>query len=61
VDNKINIIDTNNIITHIIGINFNSLYPSSYSSKPHPFNSYTDGIMYMPGSVKQVIKNQQET
>jgi hypothetical protein len=26
VDNKVNIIDTNNIITHIIGIDFNSLY-----------------------------------
>jgi hypothetical protein len=59
-DNKINIIDTKNIITHIVGIDFNSLYPSSYSSKPHPFNPYTDGIMYMPGRDKQVIKNPEE-
>jgi hypothetical protein len=49
VDNKVNIIDTNNIITQIIGIDFNSLYPSSYSSLLHPFNPYTDGTMYMPG------------
>jgi hypothetical protein len=39
-NDKVNIIDTNNIITHIIGIDFNSLYPSSYSSKHNPFNPY---------------------
>jgi hypothetical protein len=38
IDYKVYIIDTNNIITHIIGIDFNSLYPSSYSSKHHSFN-----------------------
>jgi hypothetical protein len=53
------IIDTNNIITHIIGIDFNSLYPYSYSSKHHPFNPYTNGIMYMP-PLKKVIKNEEE-
>jgi hypothetical protein len=60
VDNKVYIIDTNNIITHIIGIDFNNLYPSSYSSLPHPFNPYTNGIMYMTGPLKRVIKNQEE-
>jgi hypothetical protein len=35
-NDKVNIIDTNSIITHIIGIDFNSLYPSSYSSKHYP-------------------------
>jgi hypothetical protein len=60
IDDKVHIIDTNNIITHIIGIDFNSLYPSSYSSLPHPFNSYTDGIMYIPGPLKRVIKNEEE-
>jgi hypothetical protein len=59
-DNKVHIIDTNNIITHIIGIDFNSLYPSSYSSLPHPFNPYTDGIMYMPGPLKSKITDQNE-
>jgi hypothetical protein len=59
-DDKVHILDTNNIITHIIGIDFNSLYTSSYSSLPHPFNPYTDGIMYMPGPLKQVIKNEEE-
>jgi hypothetical protein len=56
VDNKINIIDTKNKITHIIRIDFSSLYPSSYSSIPHPFNPYTDGIMYMPGRLKKLSK-----
>jgi hypothetical protein len=51
-DDKVHIIDTNNIITHIIGIDFNSLYPSSYSSLPHPFNPYTNGIIYMPGPLR---------
>jgi hypothetical protein len=59
-DDKVNIIDTNNIITHIVGIDFNSLYWSSFSSLPHPFNPYTDGIMYMPGPLKRVIKNEEE-
>jgi hypothetical protein len=55
-DNKVNIIDTKNIIIHIIGIDFNSLYSSSYSGKFHPFIPYTDGIMYMPGRVKKLLK-----
>jgi hypothetical protein len=59
-NDKVNTIDTNNIITHIIGIDFISLYPSSYSSKHHPFNPYTDGIMNMPGPLKKVIKNKEE-
>jgi hypothetical protein len=59
-DDKLHIIDTHNIITHIIGIDFNSLYPSSYSSIPHPFNPYTDGIIYMPDPLKGVIKNEEE-
>jgi hypothetical protein len=56
VDNKINIIETKNKITHIIGIDFNSLYPSSYFSIHHPFNPYTDSIMYVPGGLKKLSK-----
>jgi hypothetical protein len=58
-DDKVHIIDINSIITHIIGIDFNTLYPSSYSSLPHPSNPYTDRIMYMPGPLKRVIKNEE--
>ena len=32
--------DTPNIVSHVIGIDFNSLYPSSFSSNHHPFNRY---------------------
>jgi hypothetical protein len=32
IDGKIKIIDTNNIVSHCIGIDFNNLYPSSFSS-----------------------------
>jgi hypothetical protein len=59
-DDKVHIIDTNNIITHIIGIDFNNLYLSYYSSLPHPFNLYTNGIMFIPGTLKKVIKNEEE-
>jgi hypothetical protein len=31
-----------NIISNIIGVDFNSLYPSAYSSIKHPCNLYTD-------------------
>jgi hypothetical protein len=59
-DDKVHIIDTNNIITLITGIDFNSLYPSFYSSLPHPFNQYTDGIMYVPVPLKKIIRDQEE-
>jgi hypothetical protein len=34
-EKKCKIIDTNNIVSHCIGIDFNSLYPSSFSSARH--------------------------
>jgi hypothetical protein len=40
------------IRSHVIGVDFNSLYPSSYSSIKHPSNPYTDNITYMPGPLK---------
>ena len=42
---------TKHIMTHVCGVDFNSLYPSSYSSEPNNNNPYTDHIMYMPGSI----------
>ncbi len=41
--------DNENVMTHVVGVDFNSLYPSASSSEPHPFNKYHDHIMYMPG------------
>ncbi len=42
-------IETENIMTHICGIDFNSLYPSSFASVKNPNIPYTGGVMYMPG------------
>jgi hypothetical protein len=41
--------DTNNIMTHITGCDFSSLYPSVFSSNIHPFIPYMGHKMYMPG------------
>ena len=50
INNRIISYDTQNIISHIAGIDFNSLYPSSFCSVKHDFNRYHSGIMYMQGS-----------
>jgi hypothetical protein len=54
--NEVEIVDTGYKITHIIGIDFNSLYPSSFSGLRHPFNKYTNHTLYMPGYVKFRLK-----
>jgi hypothetical protein len=38
----------------------NSLYPSSFSSTYLPWNRYTDGVMYVAGPVKKIIKDKDE-
>ena len=43
--------NTDNIMTHVLGVDFNSLYPSSYSSNENVNNPYTGGKMFMPGRV----------
>ena len=50
-NNEVHIINTDNIITHCVGVDCNSMYPSSYGSIPHEFCKYTDNVMYMPGKV----------
>ncbi|GHU18507.1 hypothetical protein FACS189472_06950 [Alphaproteobacteria bacterium] len=40
-------------MTHVIGIDFNSLYPFSMGSVRAPWNPYQNGIMYMPGNLKE--------
>ena len=47
--------DTEHIMTHVCGTDFNSLYPSSFSSKTNPNIPYTGGRMYMSGKITQVI------
>ena len=57
---SVEIIDTKNIISHFIGIDFNSLYPSSFSGAYHDCNPYTCHKMYMPGRVTEeiIVKNE---
>ncbi|KAA6309977.1 MAG: hypothetical protein EZS28_056400, partial [Streblomastix strix] len=47
---KVTVITTDHRITHVVGVDFNSLYPSVMSSEPHKFIKYTGGKMYMCGS-----------
>ena len=54
--NTVSNYDTWNAMTHFFGVDFNSLYPSLFSSKPHGFIKYTDGKIYMPVSLIGVIK-----
>jgi hypothetical protein len=44
-ENKLEIDHTNNIITHCMGVDANSLYPSCFSSSINPFIPYTGGQM----------------
>ena len=55
-NNKVEIIDTKNKITHFSSIDFNSLYPSSYSSQYNELIPYTNHKMYMPGKLSNKIK-----
>ena len=38
-------------MTHVVGIDFNSLYPSAFSSQKHDFIPYNNNKMFMPGRV----------
>ena len=61
-DNKVEVIDTKNKITHFSSIDFNSLYPSSYSSEYNSLIPYTNHKMYMPGRLlKKITVNDKNT
>ncbi|KAA6361343.1 MAG: hypothetical protein EZS28_043130, partial [Streblomastix strix] len=47
---KVTVVTTDHRITHVVGVDFNSLYPSVMSSETHKFIKYTNGKMYMCGS-----------
>ncbi|KAA6360027.1 MAG: hypothetical protein EZS28_044446, partial [Streblomastix strix] len=51
---KVTVLTTDHRITHVVGVDFNSLYPSVMSSEQHKFIRYTNGKMYMCGSQKEV-------
>jgi hypothetical protein len=50
---EIHSITTDNVMTHVIGLDFNSLYPSSFASLDTPANPYKK--LYMPGRITQTI------
>jgi hypothetical protein len=53
--------DTNNIMTHVTGVDFNSLYPSSYSSKPNEhYIWYTNHRMLMPSAVREYTTDERK-
>jgi archaellum component FlaG (FlaF/FlaG flagellin family) len=47
--------DTKQVITHCVGVDFNSLYPSSMSSVLNCNIPYTGHRMLMPGRLLEVI------
>jgi hypothetical protein len=55
-ENKLEIDHTNNIITHCISVDANSLYPSCFSSSINPNIPYTGGQMYMLSRLLQSFK-----
>ena len=59
-DGKVISYDTQHVMTHFCGVDFNSLYPSSFSSVKNANNPYTDNIMYMPGRVDRIVKDKKE-
>jgi hypothetical protein len=58
---KLEIVPTDHYITHCIGVDANSLYPSCFSSTYNPeLIPYTGGRMYMPGKVTNFFKYETE-
>jgi hypothetical protein len=55
-NNKLESDHTNNIITHCLGVDANSLYPSCFSSSINPNKPYIGGQMYMLGRLLQSFK-----
>jgi hypothetical protein len=53
---RVEINHTNNIITHCMGVDVNSLYPSCFSSSVNLNIPYTNNQMYMPGRLLQSFK-----
>jgi hypothetical protein len=54
-DGTVYSVNSDNIMTHVLGVDFNSLYPSAFSSNVNMNNPYTDHKMYMPGRILQTI------
>ena len=52
--------DTPHIMTHFCGVDFNSLYPSAFSSKNNLNNPYTNHKMLMPGRIDKILTDKND-
>jgi hypothetical protein len=52
---KVKSFDTENEMTHVLGIDFNSLYPSVMAAIKNELIKYTDNIMHIPGRFNRRI------
>ncbi|KAA6329301.1 MAG: hypothetical protein EZS28_053622, partial [Streblomastix strix] len=55
-ENNVTAYDLDHIITHILDLDFNSLYPSAFCGIYNKNNPYTGGKMYMAGRNTKLIK-----
>jgi hypothetical protein len=59
IKNKVYSTNTDNIVSHICGVDFNALYPSAYGSILNMMIGYTGNKMLMPGYLKEYITDKQ--
>ncbi|KAA6383466.1 MAG: hypothetical protein EZS28_021008 [Streblomastix strix] len=55
-ENNVTAYDLDYIITHVLDLDFNSLYPSAFCGIYNKNNPYTGGKMYLPGRETKHIK-----
>ncbi|KAA6366738.1 MAG: hypothetical protein EZS28_037735, partial [Streblomastix strix] len=48
-------IDSDNVMTHVVQLDFHSQYPSVMSGEPNALNPYTNHIIYMPAQLIEKI------
>ena len=56
-ENTIKSYESEDKINHCFGLDFNSLYPSAFSSIKHEFCKYTDNKMYIPGLITNYFES----
>jgi hypothetical protein len=59
INKKVYSTNTENIVTHITTVDFNTLYLSTYSSVPNEMIEYTGNKMLIPGKFKEYITDKQ--
>jgi hypothetical protein len=59
INKKVCSTNTENVVTHITGVDFNARYPSAYSSIPNEMIEYTGNKMLMAGNFKEYSTDKQ--